>query len=366
MESISSGLRDWLALGAVKGLNRSAVIGLLKSFGSPGAVFDGCRSGAIGAESGLTGKALKGISSFNDWAWVDDELALVESHGARVITYNDDEYPALLREIYDPPYLLYAKGLPFKSDTAPVVAVVGTRRPSSYGRLMAEAISRDLAYMGVVVSSGMARGCDTEAHRGALKAGGFTVAVLGTGIDVVYPKENKGLAEEIAASGLLLSEYPISTSPQSYNFPRRNRIISGISSGVLVVEAPLRSGALMTARLALEQNREVFGVPGPANSPNSRGVNRILKDGAALVECAEDITKALGLVSLAPDTASIPDAAGPDERLLLTALGPDSVHIDAIIERTKFSVAKASALLLDMELKGLILQRPGKCFLRRI
>ncbi len=366
MESINDGLRDWLALEAVKGLTRSMGIGLLKSFGSPEAVFEGCKSGAIGKESGLTVKALNGIKDFNDWGRVDDELALVESLGARVITYNDDEYPELLREIYDPPYLLYAKGLPLKRSGAPVVAVVGTRRPSSYGRLMAESIARDLAYMGVVVSSGMARGCDTEAHKGALKAGGFTVAVLGTGIDVVYPKENRGLAEEIAASGVLLSEYPMATPPHSYNFPKRNRIISGISSGVLVVEAPLRSGALMTARLALDANREVFGVPGPANSPVSRGVNKILKDGATLVECAEDVTSALGLVSVPPDTASIPDGAAPDERLLMDVLGSDVLHIDAIIERTKFSVAKASALLLDMELKGLVLQRPGKCFLRRI
>ena len=365
MESIRRGVRDWLALGAVKGLTRPAVIGLLKSLGTPEAIFEGCKSGSVGLESGLTAKALKGIKDFNDWGWVDDELALVERHGARVITYNDDEYSSLLRETYDPPYLLYAKGLKFTPDAAPVVAVVGTRRPTSYGRLMAESISRDLAYMGVVVSSGMARGCDTEAHKGALAGGGFTVAVLGTGIDVVYPKENRGLAEEIAASGVLISEYPIATPPHNYNFPKRNRIISGMSSGVLVVEAPMRSGALMTARLALDSNREVFGVPGPANSPVSKGVNSFIKDGAGLVECAADIGAALGLEGTADIAVELP-VDGPDERLLLEALGADMLHIDAIIEKTNFSAAKASALLLDMEIKGLVLQRPGKCFLRRI
>jgi DNA processing protein len=363
---VDKGLRDWLALGAVKGLERSAIIGLLKRLGSPGAIFEGCRSGLIGRESGLSERALSAIKGFKDWARLDDELGLAEVHGARVITFNDDEYPELLREINDPPYLLYAKGGSLKGKAMPVVAVVGTRQPTNYGRLMAEAISRDLAYMGVIVASGMARGCDSSAHRGALKAGGFTVAVLGTGIDVVYPRENRELYEEIAASGLLLSEYPISTRPQPYNFPRRNRIISGIALGVLVVEAPLRSGALMTANLALDYNREVFGVPGPVNSPKSRGSNRLIKDGAVLVECAEDVTSALGLEMGAVEAGDQAVAVGPDEKAVLEVLGAETLQIDMIIEKTGFSISKAATLLLDMEIKGLVVQRPGKCFIRRI
>lgn len=358
---MDKGIKYWLALGRLKGLERAPAVELLKELGSAEALFEECRNGSA---EGLSTKSMNALRGFDDWGWCEDEIERVEKNGSRLITLNDAEYPPLLKEICDPPYMLYARGQVCRWSTAPLVAVVGTRRPSHYGVQMAEGISRDLTYMGAVVVSGLARGCDSSAHRGSLSAGGPTVAVLGTGLDVVYPKENARLYEEITDKGVVLSELPMGTTPAPYNFPKRNRIISGISDAVLVVEAPLRSGALMTARLALDYNREVFAVPGAATSYKSKGANRLIKDGAALIECADDIAS---ILSFTPAAGFKPEAstATEDERTVLEALGPDQLHIDSIIEKTGFSVVKTSAILLDMELKGLVVQRPGKCFAKR-
>lgn len=217
----------------------------------------------------------------------------------------------------------------------------------------------------MTVVSGMARGCDTSAHKGALKAGGFTAAILGTGVDVVYPPESKKLYAEIMEKGVVISEYLMGTQPLPHNFPKRNRIISGLSLGVAVVEAPLRSGSLMTARLALEYGREVFAFPGQVNSHRSSGTNRLIKDGAMLIEGAKDITDALSLsfTEAKPRETAAPEG---DEKLLYEAIGKGLVHIDSLIEKTGLSVAKASMLLLDMELKGIVEQKPGKSFSRRV
>ncbi len=355
-----SGLLYFLALSRVRGVKRPLIKGLLDRVLKEGLDLKDLFKDPCGLPSSLSG-ALKG---FSDWKAVERELDLVEKKGVEVITYTDGRYPALLREIYDPPVLLYTRGA-FYPGSMPAVSVVGTRRPSSYGLRMSEMMARDLAAMGVVVVSGMARGCDTAAHRGALSAGGRTVAVLGSGVDVVYPPENRTLYNEIIEKGLVLSEYPMGTPPNPYNFPRRNRIISGFSMGVLVVEAPLRSGAMGTARLALEENREVFALPGPADSPKAEGTNSLIREGAVLVNRAEDIMAELNIKPSSPRPrrrgAAPPDS---DEEIILRLMDEGPLHIDAIIEKTGLPPGRISSMLLDMELKGFIEQRPGKIFMR--
>ena len=245
-------------------------------------------------------RALRG---FNDWSWVDREIERAEELGVRIITLLDDEYPQLLRQIPDRPLLLYGKG-EFPPPTTPTIGIVGTRRATRYGLKHSERFGHDLTAMGVSVVSGLARGCDTSAHRGALKAlsggsgnkgpggGAGTIAVLGTGIDQYYPGENKALQDEIMeGGGIVLSEYPLGSTPLPRNFPRRNRIISGLSLGVLVIEAPERSGALQTARLSLDYNRGVMAIPGELSSARSEGSNRLIQEGAALVSTAEDVVR---------------------------------------------------------------------------
>lgn len=354
----SESLKYWLALGRLKGIER-ALSGVLNKFGSPEAVFKENKK----ALEAFSADFARSVAAFEDWKPVDKELALIEKQGVSVITFDSPQYPALLKEIFDPPCILYAKGR--ISFEGPTVAIVGTRHPTHYGLRMAETIARDLGGMGATIVSGMARGCDMAAHKGALSSGGFTIAVLGTGVDTPYPRENTKLYEEIAAKGLVVSEFPLGTPPQPYNFPRRNRIISGLSEGVLVVEAPLRSGSLMTANLALEQNREVFAIPGPVTSPKSMGANKLLKEGARLVEGAEDITTALGLKFVPGKSAQAAPELGKEERLVWDCLNDGPVHIDWIAEKAGIQAGKASALLLEMELKGLVEQKPGKRFLRR-
>lgn len=351
-----------LALARIKGLRRAPLFRLLKEF-TPAALFKLALSGGAGAAADPVVRAVKG---FREWEWVDRELEFAEKKGARIITFNDPDYPQAFKEICDPPLLLYARGDIGLCNSALTVAVVGTRRPSHYGLKMAETVSRDLAAAGVAVVSGMARGCDAAAHRGALRAGGATVAVLGTGVDIAYPKENVRLYEEVSERGLLLSEYPMTTPPKPFNFPKRNRLISGMSRGVLVVEAPLRSGAMMTARLALDYNRDVFAVPGPATSYKSKGSNRLLKDGAGVVTEAADIFDAFGLTPAENKTVQGEEAGIMDgeEAVVFKALGEEPVFIDEIIERTGLQPSSVSALLLQMELKGMVLQRPGKTFVR--
>lgn len=359
-------LRYWLALSRLKGLTRQSIEWVLRS-GGPQAVFE--RQRPVFALGETPPDALiSSAKDFKDWAWVDEEISRAQKYGARLTAFPDDDYPALLREIDDPPVVLYAKGLSTVLNK-PVVAVVGTRRPSHYGLSMAGSLGRDLGLMGVTVASGMARGCDTAAHVGALSSAGLTAAVLGTGIDTAYPRENKRLYGEIAEKGLLITEFPFSTPPLPRNFPQRNRIIAGISKGVVVVEAPLRSGALMTARLALGYNRDVLSVPGQAGSGKNAGTNRLIKEGAALVESAADCMEALGiepaLRAQASDTDSAPSGPiGPEERLVFESLS-SPMHIDALAKKAGLTISRASSLLLEMELKGLIVQRPGKLFLKR-
>jgi len=298
-------------------------------------------------------------------------LAAAERKGWRLLTRDDEAYPALLREIFDPPHVLYVAG-----DTeilsAPAVAVVGARRPTPFGRAVAERLARDLAARGLVVVSGMATGIDSLAHWGALLAG-RTVAVLGSGFDEIYPKENKELFRKIAATGAVVTEFPPDARPLGYRFPLRNRVISGLTLGVVVVEATRRSGSLITARLSLEQNREVMAVPGNITSALSSGTNWLIKTGAKLVETWEDVVEELPtplrerLLSSKKDGREAPPELSPEEKIIFDGLKTDALtHIDDLVETTDVSVSEVLTRLLSLELKGLVRQAPGKCFQRSL
>lgn len=357
-----SRLKYWLALGRVRGLDNEALNAALRVYKTVEGLFSD-RGRAL--PEAVNGVLRRSISEFSAWGEIEDEAALIEKNRVAVIVYTDKDYPPLLKEIHDPPPVIYVKGSLKAFASSPHVAIVGTRHPTHYGLRMSSTLARELTSAGVAVVSGMARGCDTAAHKGALEANGATIAVMGTGIDVVYPAENKRLYEEIAEKGAIISELPLKTKPLPLNFPRRNRIISGITLGVVVVEAPVRSGALMTARLSLECNREVFAVPGSVTSEKSRGTNRLIKEGAVLVEGAEDILNALTLAPSAKEEKAVSPAFDADESLVLSALRDDELHIDEITEKTGFSVVKTSAVLLGMELKGVVKQAAGKRFSKR-
>lgn len=264
-----------------------------------------------------------------------------------------------------PPFLYVRGALP--PSEACMVAVVGSRGASSYGRRITDQICRDLALVGIPVVSGMARGIDACAHQAALSSGGMTVAVMGCGVDVVYPPEHRRLYEAIVSSGAVVSEYPPGTEPSSYHFPARNRIISGMARGVLVVEAGPHSGSLITARLALEQGRDVFAVPGSIYAYTSRGTNSLIKSGAKLVETAQDILEEVQPHGFAkkPSLPVIePADLGPEQRAIFGLLGEDPLHIDVLAERAQLHPGRVAAVLLELELKGLIVELPGKYFTR--
>jgi DNA processing protein len=273
-----------------------------------------------------------------------------------VLISNDEAYPARLREIYDYPPVLYVRG-ELRPEDEYAVAVVGTRRATVYGKQVTSELAAELAAAGITVVSGLARGVDTIAHRAALGAGGRTIAVFACGLDIVYPPENDRLAREIAAHGACISEYPLGTRPRAENFPRRNRILSGLGLGVLVTEAAETSGALITARFAVEQNREVFALPGSVLSPASRGTNRLIQDGAKLVRQASDIMEELNLTTAARQMEMrevLPDTG--IEAVLLRELTAEPLHIDEVCRRSGLPVAEVSGTLAMMELKGLIKQ----------
>jgi len=276
-----------------------------------------------------------------------------------VLTWKDEGYPSRLKQIYDLPPVLYVRGSLTPQDEW-CLAVVGTRRPTYYGREVAEQIPADLARNGITIVSGLARGIDAIAHRAALDAGGRSISVFGCGLDIVYPRDHLKLAREIMEQGALLSEFPLGTPPRAENFPRRNRIMSGISLGVLVVEAGEGSGALITAGLALEQNREVFAVPGSVLSPQSRGANRLIQEGAKLVLGCYDILEELNL-SMAAQQLEMKEIlpATDTESLLLNCLSPEPTHIDEVGRKCGLPISLVSSTLAMMELKGAVKQVGG-------
>jgi len=296
---------------------------------------------------------------------LDRELDLIEAHGVKVTTIFEENYPENLKSIYDPPLLLYVKGsLDNKAKLA--ISIVGSRRCTQYGLRTAEKIAGDMSNYGATVVSGMARGIDTAAHKGALKCGGRTIAVLGSGLCHIYPPENRRLADDIASSGALVSEFPMEMPPHKNNFPRRNRIINGLSRAIVVVEAAKKSGALITADLALEEGREVFAVPGQAGYATSEGTNNLIKEGAKLVENAKDILDELRLPS---GNSNNNEEAGPslinaNEKDIYGLLSDDPCNIDSITERLSIESKQISLTLLGMEMRGVVKQLPGKLYIR--
>lgn len=368
----------WLALALTPALGPTRARRLVEHFDGIEAVFaasltelEACGLQAVSAQSLGTGKSLE---------LAQEELGRAAAAGVRILTLDDPAYPTLLRQIYDPPVALYVKG-DIGILALPGVAVVGTRHPTAYGLGMAERLACDLANIGLSIISGMARGVDSAAHRGALTARGKTVAVFGTGIDVIYPRENKKLADSILATGgALVSEFPIGTFAAPQNFPIRNRIISGLAVGVLVVEAGEYSGTRITARCALEQNRELFAVPGNVTNKNSWGPNTLIKQGAKLVATWEDVWEDLpaSIKEQLPRqaAASEPGAAAslfedsalpPHEKKVFALLKADEpTHIDELVERLEPDVSSSEifAALFELELAGKIRQLPGKNFVR--
>lgn len=291
------------------------------------------------------------------------EWKLIKKDGVTVLPFYHEDYPESLKNIYDPPIVLYVKGdIAFKRSIN--IAFVGSRRASNYGMDMCRKLSLECGRIGITIVSGLARGIDSQAHKAALEAGGRTIAVLGSGLAHVYPPENKGLADKISESGAVVSEFPMETHPAARNFPIRNRVISGLSAGVVVVEAADKSGALITADCALEQGRDVFAVPGKAGSVTAAGVHRLIRTGAKLVERAEDILEELN-PSLIPESKKITLRLSGAEKIIYDTLSDEPSHIDDITDRSKLATKDVIGLLTVLESKRLIKELPGKNFVSR-
>jgi len=364
----------WLALALTPGLGARMAGKLLAEFGSPDAIFSASLTALEGQR--LPAAVAQAIHSRQPLSDAAKELAQVQAAGCRLLTWDEPEYPRRLREIYDPPTLLYVRGN-VELLGRHLISIVGARRPTPYGNQMAERLARDLAARGIVITSGLARGIDSSAHRGALSAtAGATIGVLGCGIDVVYPKENKKIFAEVEERGAIITEFPTGTFPAPQNFPIRNRIIAGMALGVVVVEGAQYSGSLITARLAMEFGREVFGVPGNATQPSSFGPNQLIKQGAKLVTGWEDVVEELPTpvrAELLPvEAASTEERAtlveenlAPGERPLYELLSLDeSRHVDDLVELSGLTSSEVLAALFDLELKGVVRQLPGKQFLK--
>lgn len=344
-------------MGPVKGRR------LVDAFGSAAGVLAAGADRLRGVE-GVGAELAETLVRWEDRADPAAELARADACGARVLTLADADYPASLRQIHDPPFVLYVRGSLGPRD-ARGIAVIGTRTPSYYGREMTRRLSFQIAHAGVTVVSGLARGVDTAAHEGALAAKGRTVAVLGCGIDRVYPPENEPLARRIEESGAVIAEFPMGTTPDRQTFPIRNRVVSGLSQGVLVVEAPLNSGSLITANMALEQGRQVFAVPGRADQPQSRGCHRLLRDGARLVEDAGDVLGELGwLIPPEPAAATTASKLTGNEARVEAAVGDDEADLDDVIRRSELPASAVAAALMKLEMKRRIRQLPGRRFVR--
>ncbi len=363
-----------LVLNAVPGIGNARIRALLEHYG--------CALGVLSLKAKdpaldpiLSSKVADTMFSFPKDHFLEQERRFMEEHSVRVVTFHDADYPQGLQKIPDAPAVLYVKGcLP---ENLPLsVALVGSRRASVYGTSVADQFAFRLAEFGIVIISGMARGVDTAAHRGALRARGKTVAVLGCGLNQAYPPENEDLMEEITTAGAVLSEFPMAALPLPHNFPRRNRIISGLSRGVIVVEAAEKSGALITADFALEQGREVYAVPGKVDSPTSRGVHGLIKQGAKLVTCVEDVLEDL-LPQLRADappcghsqkdrTIQAGEATGLSEKeqLVYQHITDRPVHVDQLSQRCGVDVSSMTSVLLRLELKHLVKQLPGRQFVR--
>jgi DNA processing protein len=384
-------LKYWIALKSIDGVGNIGCKNLIDAFETPRNVFDKSFQ-TLKMIPGIGQKTASLIKDFNKWQNVDKEIILLEKLKSTIITYKSPLYPKNLLNIYDLPVLLYVKGVLREDDIN--IAVVGSRTASTYGKFSTERLCRELALKGITVVSGLARGIDSAAHRGALAAKGRTIAVLGCGLDIVYPPENEKLLEEISENGAVITEFPFGTPPNASNFPARNRIISGISLGVVVVEASEKSGSLITARIALEQGREVFAVPGSIDSSGSRGTHKLIKQGAKLIEGVDDILDEIipqvdnsQITSTPPSPiqgeghrqggysrsnsreingkSTLIDKLSNEEKSVLEIVLSKKTDIDTIITITGFKVPDVLNTLLKLELQGLIVQLPGKMYGRK-
>lgn len=364
-------IEDWIALNLVPGLGARTARLLVAQWPKPAAIF-AARAQEL-ARAGAGAEAIESLRAGDTRASAEELKRKLDEIEARAITLFDEDYPRLLREIHDPPLVLYVRGELKRACAQPAIAVVGSRRASTYGRNAAEMLAGELATRGITIVSGLARGIDTCAHRAALQAGGMTVAVMASGLDIIYPKENAPLAQEIVKQGALVTELPPATPPLARHFPFRNRIISGLCQGVLVVEAAERSGSLITARLALEQNREVFAVPGQISSAGSFGPNYLIKDGAKLVQNWRDIVEELPgghAVASTQQPAQQQELFPPaqlseTERRIYDLLDRDTpVNIEELSSASGLGPGQLASALLTLEVKDKIRQLPGKQFVK--
>ena len=381
-------MRDWIALNMTPGIGPRAAAKLLERFGSAEAVYRATRAELERVR--LLPEAVDSIIARDMHEKAEAEIENVRELGGDILVLDDGVYPSLLREIYDPPIALYVQGGWFECLEQPCIAIVGSRKCSTYGQNAASMLARDLAQRGVTIVSGFARGIDAAAHRGAIEGRGRTVAVIGTGIDEVYPRDHKKLADDVLeAGGAIVTQFPLTTPPVSENFPYRNRIISGLSLGVIVVEAAENSGSLITARLAIEQNREVFAVPGNITSRNSFGTNYLIKGaGAKLIQQWQDVATELPPQiaarilpppltdkqgekkkekSLADQLSLVPQGLTGFEQSVFKLLSADNpAHIDALVNQSRLTIPDLTAALLTLEMRDLVRALPGKCFVRKM
>jgi len=354
--------RHWIALSMLPDVGPILSRQLLSVFETPERIFDAEINDLLSVE-GIGIHRARNIKAFSSWQVVDNQIEVMEKKGIKAVGLSEPTYPEMLKQIEDAPVILYMKGT-IQPEDRYAIAIVGSRKPSSYGISVAERLSEELASMGFTIVSGMARGIDAISQKGALRVGGRTVAVLGSGLDVPYPPENKGLMDKIAGSGCVISEFPLGTAPDRENFPRRNRLISGLSFGVLVVEATSDSGTLITAGYALEQGREVFVVPGNITSPNSEGTNKLIKKGAILTRNAEDIVEELSpvLKGFIRVKEKVKIEVTDEEGSLCELLSGEPKHIDSIARESGLPASKVLGILLGLELKGAVRQTTGKRF----
>jgi DNA processing protein len=365
---------DWLSLSLTPGLGSRLTGKLLRQFGSPGEVFRASLTALEASQlPSAPAQAIQNKSAHKD---AEAELAQIRKLGCRLLNWDEPEYPRRLLEIYDPPPLLYVRG-DVSALNKHSISMVGTRHPTPYGNQVAERLGHDLAERGLTIVSGMARGIDSSAHQGACRAArGGAIGVLGTGVDVVYPKENKKLFAEVEKRGALISEFPLGTHPAPENFPVRNRVVAGISLGAIVVQGAQYSGSLITARLAMEFGREVYGVPGNITAPVSFAPNQMIKQGAKLVTSWEDVIEELPTeiraelfpveaTSSAERASLFEGALSPVEKKIFGLLSTDeATHVDELVEKAELNSSEVLAALCEMEMKGIVRQMPGKRFIK--
>ena len=364
MRSDTGELYFWIALSTAPNVGAKRMVSLVQHFGSPQRVLEAsareiCKVEEVGE---ITASSIKGQVDYKE---SEKQVKIFEKSGCGWIAFTDSDYPTRLKQISDPPPFIFVKGWLTEADEL-ALALVGSRQATDYGKTITQKITTELAAKGITIVSGLATGIDSYAHQAALEAGGRTVAVLGCGLDIIYPSENKILAKKIEAQGALISEFLFGTEPIAENFPKRNRIISGLSLGVIVVEAPAKSGALLTAQCALEQNREVFAVPGNLGKKTSEGANNLIKQGAKLITKAEDILEELNLsttVAVKEFKKTLPELA-EQEKAIYQVLSAEPIHIDKLAQESNLSIPETLTGLLNLELQGLARQLSGKLFVR--